>query len=317
MKSLVSVVIASYNGEAFLGETLESVLSQEYEPVEVIVCDDGSQDGTVKLVRSFGERVRLVAQPNGGVSSARNHGARESHGSLIAFVDQDDVWERNLLSTLVPKLERHPHWGLVYSDSWVVDANGRRRGLRRAYLDYAEGWIFPRLLTGNFIPIETTVMRRSVFDRVNGFDESLRYLEDYDLNLRIARLYPIGFHAEPLARYRIHDGNLSHDIEALLREWARLLESLREEKYELSSEERMTLEREIRLRFGELAWHAIRRGDLQDADELLERAGPDCRATLRWKVKLPRMLLGALPKPVANKLVRMLPRRKLYGVSSD
>lgn len=314
MKPLVSVVVATYNGAAFVKETLESLLGQNYEPLEVVVCDDGSTDGTQEIVRSFGDRLKLVCQANGGVSAARNHGASVSSGKLIAFVDQDDLWEPELLTTLVPLLAEHPHWGVVYSDSWILDAAGRRHGRRRTYLDYAQGWVFPRLLHGNFIPIETTLMRKSIFDRVGGFDESLSYLEDFELNLRIARECPIGFHPEPLAGYRIHDSNLSHDIVSILREWARVLEDIQQRIPDLTTGERRMLEREVHQRFGELAWHAIRRGELGEADEWMRKAGESCRWSLRWKVRLPRLLLGALPSGLRMRVLGALPRRKLYGV---
>lgn len=311
----VSVVVAAYNGAGFIAETLESLLHQEYDgEVEVIVCDDGSKDETPEILRGFGDRITFISQKNAGVSEARNQGAKHATGELIGFIDQDDQWEPQLLRTLVPMLLDHPHWGLVYADSWIIDAKGEKRGRRRTYLEYEEGWIFTRLLSGNFIPIETSIIRRELFERVGGFDRSLRYLEDFEINLRLSRLVPFGFHPEPLARYRIHGDNLSHDIEALLEEWARVLETLQRDATTLTTTERRTLEREIRLRFGELAWHAVRRGDMDGADEWLERAGKAIRPSLKWKVRVPRAVLGALPEPVSQRLLGLLPRRKLYGV---
>jgi hypothetical protein len=316
---LVSVVVPTYNGASFVRETLESVLAQPWSPLEVIVCDDGSTDGTLAILESFGERIRVVRQANRGVAAARNRAAEEARGELIAFLDHDDVWEPAMLSTLVPLLLSDRELGLVYADAWIIDARGAFHGRRGRYLHYAEGWVFDQLLRGNFIPVETTLMRAQLFRELGGCDPSLRYLEDYELCLRVARRARIGFHPEPLARYRIHDRNLSHELEPMLVEWLRLIDGLRApgstSTAELTPEQRAILDEESDRLCTDLAWRAVRRRDLPAIDGWLKRAGPGSPKAKLLRVRGMRLALAALPRPAGELLVKLLPRRKLYGVN--
>ena len=317
MNPLVSVVVPAYNGASFVRETLESVLSQSWSPFGVIVCDDGSTDGTPAILESFGARIRVVRQANSGVAAARNRAAAEANGELLAFLDHDDVWEPSMLSTLVPRLASDGELGLVYADAWIIDARGRLYGRRGRYLHYAEGWVFDRLLRGNFIPVETTLMRTRLFRELGGCDPGLRYLEDYDLCLRVARRARIGFHPEPLARYRIHDHNLSHELEPMLVEWLRLIDGMRaprSDRPELTSEQRAILDEESDRLCTDLAWRAVRRRDLAGIDAWLARAGPRSPRGKLWRVRGMRLALAALPRPAGELLVKLLPRRKLYGL---
>jgi glycosyltransferase involved in cell wall biosynthesis len=316
MSALVSVVIAAYDGERFLAETLDSVLAQDHDAVEVIVVDDGSTDGTAGVLSHYAERVTVIRQENAGVSAARNRGAEEARGELIAFLDQDDVWETGMLSTQVHYLERHPDSALVYADSWVIDAMGKVRGRRSSYLRYLEGDIFDDLLQrGNFIPIETSLMRTAVFRELGGFHVSLRYLEDFDLFLRIARGHSIGCQTAVLAKYRVHDKNLSHQREALLAEWIPILDALGSADGGLRLDEREAVERLRAQRCAEMAWHALRRADLPASDEWMARAGSRCPRGWRWRVRAPRALLGPLPTPWLRRIMACLPRGRLYGVT--
>lgn len=314
MNPLVSVVVPTFDGEAFVRETLDSVLAQEYAPFEVIVCDDGSRDGTLAILESYGSRIRLVRQRNQGVAAARNRAAEEAHGELIAFLDHDDVWERNLLATLVPLIVEHPGVDMAYADAWVIDSKGARRGRRGAFLHYAEGDIFEPLLHGNFMPVETTLMRTSVFRAVGGCDVSLRYLEDYELCLRIARRTQVGFHPEPLARYRIHERNLSHELEPMLVEWLRLLETLEARVGALDPAQHDVVEREHDRLCADLAWRAARRGDLAGSRAWAKRAGRGAPRKKLLQAQVLRIALWCLPAGLGQALLRSLPRRKLYGV---
>jgi len=105
---LVSVIIPAYNATAFLGETLDSVLAQTYPNLEIIVVDDGSTDDTPDLLGSYGDRIRVLRQANSGQATARNHGAREAHGELLAFLDSDDLWDPDKIARQVELLDRFP-----------------------------------------------------------------------------------------------------------------------------------------------------------------------------------------------------------------
>src|SRR5437667_12630279 len=110
---LVSVVIPCYNGERYLAEAIESVLAQRYEPLEIIVVDDGSTDRSAEVARHFGDAVQYVCQPHAGAAAARNRGVGLATGDLIAFLDADDVWTEGRLARQVQVLEADPSVGMV------------------------------------------------------------------------------------------------------------------------------------------------------------------------------------------------------------
>ncbi len=112
---LISCVIPVFNGERYLGEALESVLAQSYQPLEVIVVDDGSTDGTAEVARRYGERVRYVWQPNAGETAARNLGLTAAQGEFIAFLDADDVWHSEKLERQIARFQERPEIDLCFT----------------------------------------------------------------------------------------------------------------------------------------------------------------------------------------------------------
>src|SRR4051794_17773364 len=113
-KPLVSVIIPTYNGSAFLGETIDSVLAQTYSKVEVIVVNDGSTDGTASLLAAYGDRIRTSVTANLGTAAARNEGIRLSSGSLIAFLDHDDLWTPDKLEKQVQVMQADASVGMTH-----------------------------------------------------------------------------------------------------------------------------------------------------------------------------------------------------------
>lgn len=316
MNPLVTVVVPTYQGEQFLRATLDSVLAQTFTDYELVVCDDGSTDGTLAILDGYGDRLRLVKQQNRGVAAARNHAARHARGELLAFLDHDDLWEPEMLATLVPMMREDEDLGLVYSDAHVIDKAGIVRGRRGRYLRYHAGDVFDPLLRGNFIPVETTLMRTALYRELGGCDEGLRYLEDYELCLRVARRTRVGFHPGPLARYRVHDRNLSHDREAMLVEWIAVLEKLHAPEQGLTPAQiAVVMDEEARLSL-DLAWRALRRRDVTTANRWIARSHG--RAPLRRRVQVRALwfLLRMLPQVMADAVLARLPKRKLYGVES-
>ncbi len=316
MKPLVTVVVPTYQGASFVRQTLDSVLAQTFRDFELVVCDDGSTDETLTILGSYGDRLRLVKQKNRGVAAARNRAAETARGEFLAFLDHDDLWEPEMLATLVPILLADPALGLVYSDALVIDKLGAVRGRRGQYLKYHQGEVFDALLSGNFIPVETTLMRTALYHELGGCDEGLRYLEDYDLCLRVARRARIGFHPGPLARYRVHDRNLSHDREPMSIEWMAVLERLRAPEQALSPEQiEIVLDEEARLA-NDLAWRALRRRDVTTSNHWIARAGSRAPLARRLRVRVLWCLLRMLPQFAADFVLAWLPRRRLYGVDA-
>ncbi|MFM7271131.1 MAG: glycosyltransferase family 2 protein [Actinomycetes bacterium] len=220
-RPLVSVVIPAYNAEAYLGATIESVLAQTYRPIEIIVVDDGSSDGTVALARSFGDPVRVLEQDNRGPAGARNTGFAAVRGEIIALLDADDLWLPERLDACVTLLRSDPAIGFVTTDAYLIDEDTPTE--RRYYTDY-QRFPFPapadqlaEIAKRNFLFV-SVVFERTLFERAGArLDESLWGTEDYELWTRFllagsrAALVP-----EPLAYYRVRAGSVSR---ARARQW--------------------------------------------------------------------------------------------------
>lgn len=188
---------------------MRSVLAQTRPVKEIIVVDDGSTDDTEQALRAaFGDRIRYVRQPNGGVSSARNHGLRIARGRYLALLDSDDEWlpEKNRLQ--VEWLDAHPDFGLVLCDVIRTDANHRDFDVfRRRDLLPEDGHILKWVLLEPALAPASAMLRRSVYDTIGGFDETLPTAEDLDYHLRIAARWKIGIVEASLVRaMRGHDG---------------------------------------------------------------------------------------------------------------
>ena len=194
---LVSVVIPTYNRADLVPRAIHSVLAQSYAPVEVIVVDDASTDGTATVMAGITDpRVTYIrCSANRGVSAAKNIGVRASKGELLAFLDDDDVWLPGKLEKQV-LLFGSPEVGLVYCGIEVVDREGKRLG---AYRPYKRGLIYEALLFKNYLHTSAVVVRRSCLEAGHLFDEGLIAFEDYDLWLRIAETWSVDYVPDALA----------------------------------------------------------------------------------------------------------------------
>jgi len=189
---LISVVVPLYNGAAYIEQTLQSALAQTLPPDEIIVVDDGSTDDGPEIVRRIAAEhpIRLLEKPNGGQSSARNHGVAHAHGDLIALLDHDDIWYPHHLATLVQPFRTAEvmRVGWSYSNLDRVDRSGRMQV--RSFLS-ALGTAHPKrslhdcLGQDMFILPTASLIDRKAFLEVGGFDERLSGYEDDDLFLRL------------------------------------------------------------------------------------------------------------------------------------
>ncbi|MDE0029440.1 MAG: glycosyltransferase family A protein [Deltaproteobacteria bacterium] len=183
--SLVSVIIPTHDRWPMLGEAVESVLVQTADNFELIVVDDGSTDDTACRLRDYGVRLTVLTQSRRGVAAARNHGASRASGGYLAFLDSDDLWHPHKLERQLSFMERHPEVEICQTDEiWI--RNGVRVNPRNKHRK-PSGDIFRASLDLCLVSPSAVMMRRDLFERVGGFDESLPVCEDYDLWLRIAR----------------------------------------------------------------------------------------------------------------------------------
>ena len=199
---LVSVIIPTYDRERFLGEALANAYAQAYEPLEVIVVDDGSTDATAELVTAFAHPVRYVRQEHRGVSVARNRGLAEAHGDLIAFLDSDDLWTDGSLRHRVDLLATHPEAAIAYGKTRVRNLVAGTQ-LRR----YADGEAVHHPCFGSML------VRRSAFATVGGIDESFAHSEDVDWVCRANEQALVTIRTDRIVlEYRIHGGNMTSEV---------------------------------------------------------------------------------------------------------
>jgi glycosyltransferase involved in cell wall biosynthesis len=206
---LVSTVIPTYNRRRLIERSVDSALAQTYRHQEVIVVDDGSTDGTGDFLQErYGQRIRYLWQPNGGVSNARNHGMRLARGDLIALLDSDDLWDPTKLERQVQFLLAHSDFGMVLTDVRRVDGAGNPIDVfRRRDVIRADGDALADVLMNPALVPASILIRRRVFDELGGFDESLRTAEDIEFHLRIAASFKIGVIEEVLTiAARANDG---------------------------------------------------------------------------------------------------------------
>ncbi len=211
----ISVVLALYNGAHYIQRTVQSIAAQSLSPLELIVVDDGSTDGSVGLIESFGLPfpVRVIRRPNGGQSSARNVGVRAARGEFIAFIDQDDEWRPNHLEVLQPVLSGDGDLAWVFADFDAVDGDGRtivRYFVTDNRVPHPRNSIVGIIASDLMALPSASLLRRRALHSVRGFDRRLVGYEDDDLFVRIFRRgWTYGYVPISTVRYRIHAGGAS------------------------------------------------------------------------------------------------------------
>jgi len=216
----VSVIIPTYNRARFLDEAIQSVLNQRFQDFELIVVDDGSSDDTPELVAQISDsRIRYVRhEENRGISAALNTGIQASRGEYIARLDSDDIWLSKMLATQIQALNTHPKAGLAYAKTGAMDQDGTRIPGMWGQPEFFPGETFKSLLYGDFTSNVTIVVRRECLDQVGLYDEAFQVNEDWELWLRVARLYRFAFVDDVLAIRRWHENNVTQINSPLFQE---------------------------------------------------------------------------------------------------
>jgi len=184
------------------------VVMQSYTPYEIIVIDDGSNDGTKEWLKDNFPNVKYIYQMNSGVSSARNKGIKFARGDWIALLDSDDEWLPSKLKDQANEIELNPAAKFLHTNEiWI--RNGVRVNQMKKHKKYG-GYIFEKCLDMCRISPSSVLIKKDIFDEIGMFDETLKVCEDYDLWLRFASKYPVHFLDQPLIKkYGGHSDQLS------------------------------------------------------------------------------------------------------------
>ncbi len=234
----VSVVIPAYNSARFLQEAIESVRIQSSPVHEIIVVDDGSTDDTEQVVAKHGHDVKYLRQQNAGPSAARNRGIAMASGSLVAFLDADDVWSKNKISEQIEVFRANPDVGLVASDMSEIDIEGKviRSSVLAAhgmlsFFQSLNGAPVPqalrRLIEKNFIPTGTVLAKKNLLVELGGFQPDIRYGEDLELWARIAARAPIVCLPRVHMLRRQHGANATQATAPMLCDLVKVMQNLR------------------------------------------------------------------------------------------
>ncbi len=207
------MILTTYNGfsRGYLRLAIESVLTQSFTDLELIIIDDGSTDETKKLCDDYisNSCVKYVYQKNQGLAAARNKGIQESSFELICFLDDDDIWKKNKVQKQVDfiRSSSDEKLGMVYTHLELIDENGKTTGSQE---HVSNGDIYEILFVENVVDAPSSSMiKKSVFEKVGLFKAWMRSCEDYELWFRIAREFSIYSINEQLVKYRVHTNKMS------------------------------------------------------------------------------------------------------------
>ncbi len=315
MNPLVSICLPTYNGSARIGEALASALAQTYDPIEIVVCDNASSDGTLAVVRSYAdERIRIEpADRNVGLVGNHNRCVRAAQGSLIKFLHDDDVLYPHCVKRMVDLFRSSDRLGLVFSPrdvllaapdradvharDWIARYGTLHDGFAR--LDpvndgpslveqYLSSFMAPDFKENWFGEPSVVMVKRACFDSVGLFNERLRQSLDAEMWLRVAGSYQVGFVSEPLSAFRLRQGSASRQADQERSAWldrAWLLEGLNEDE-------------RLRRRYPQLRYLLLRETArvLREQAERLAAGDRDLRSLGSYARHRVRALAGRAPK---------------------
>lgn len=196
----VSVIMPVYNAAPFVAGAIESVFGQTFRDYELIAMDDGSTDNSRDEVLKFGDRLTYIRQENQGGAGARNNAVRHARGRFLAFLDADDIWYPTKLERCIQALEQNPAAAMACSTFSLMTFEGDV--VERHVKLPADRGIYPRLLLGNFLSPQGSLIRREIFERYGGYCAETNLYEDWPLWARISRSHQIAWIDEPLFYYR-------------------------------------------------------------------------------------------------------------------
>ncbi|HAH21862.1 MAG TPA: hypothetical protein DCL49_13300 [Candidatus Omnitrophica bacterium] len=226
---LVSVIVATYNRACLISQSIKSILRQSYPYFELIVVSDGSTDETESRVLSFSDpRIRFIKLNHTGLPAVvRNLGIKESRGKYVAFCDDDDLWLQDKLAKQIAFMESYPDIGLCFGYATMFGDTRYKGVTSHSFRKKVTIFTFKKLFLFNAIPCLTVMVRKRCLEAVGFFDENPEFrqaAEDYDLWLRIARIYKVARIPEILSECRAHAGNISKDYSVTCMKYLKVIE---------------------------------------------------------------------------------------------
>jgi glycosyltransferase involved in cell wall biosynthesis len=207
MRPLVSVITPVLNGRRFIDDTIRSVTGQRYDNIEYIIIDGGSTDGSVDVIKKYGDRVnRWLSEKDEGMYDAVNKGLRMASGEIVAYINSDDLYHPDALQIISDYFAGHSDTALVYGDCDLIDENGRFLYTYR-YPDFRMDFFLA--LDHCSIPQPASFWRRSIHEKIGCFDPSYKMAGDFDFFARAGRHLRIDHIRKPLAMHRMHGGSLT------------------------------------------------------------------------------------------------------------
>jgi glycosyltransferase involved in cell wall biosynthesis len=326
MSANVSVVLTVYNATWCVERALESVCAQTLRPAEVLVCDDGSTDGTPDLVeRRFGDAVTVLRLPHRNAAATRKVGLERASGAWLAFMDADDAWRPEKIERQMAFLSRHPEVRWLTSDGVFVSSEGV---IRESWLaDYFDpvvdrvGDLMPLLIERCFPLMSSMMVEREAYRQVGGMNPAIIYSHDYDLWMRLSARYPGAIMSDRLIDYFYHPGSLSRRIEERGRDDLDLMRRVeRGEMGHRPEVQRVAARRAAALEF-DLAVRCLRSGRLREGRDRMWRAAaagpPRRRLVAMCGALLPTMLMPALMRTAWVKRAVQRTRRQAPVQSAD
>jgi glycosyltransferase involved in cell wall biosynthesis len=207
-----SIITPTLNQARFIQASINSVLQQEgVGEIELLVMDGGSTDGTLEILGSYGEQVKWVSEPDRGQSHAINKGIARARGTIVGWLNSDDLYRPGALYAVAECFDRNPTTQWVIGRCSIIDEEGRR--IRQMITKYKNArlrsWSYAKLLIENFISQPAVFMRKQVLDTIGPVDESRRYDMDYDLWLRLGSAYRPELIPAELAAFRVYDTTIT------------------------------------------------------------------------------------------------------------
>ena len=213
MPELVSVIIPVYNSAQFLTESLESVINQTYQNIEIICVNDGSTDNSLEILQQYSDKITIISQENYGLASALNLGIHKMNGHWFKWFSPDDIMYSYTIQTLIDESKNNPNT-ILYSNWNIIDENGKKlREFQESNYNKLSNFEYNiRLLDRQLINVNTALIPSSLFEKNSMRDLTDHVTIDYDFFLRSALLHDTKFHLilKPLIKYRIHSNQLSH-----------------------------------------------------------------------------------------------------------